>query len=390
MSDDEMTGAQPLAGLVVVEIGHSVAAPYAGMILAGLGADVLKIESPKGDDTRAWGPPFVDGLSTMFQTMNRNKRSAVVDLKDEGQRAALRAYIVDNADVVIQNLRPGAIAGYGLDGASLRADKPALIACSMGAFGPAGPLASRPGYDPLMQAFGGVMSVTGHAGAAPVRTGPSIIDQGTAMWTVIGVLAALSRRAATGVGCEVDTCLLETALAWVAPFVANYSATGQVPRQMGSEIPTIAPYGAFEAADGWLVIAAGNDTLFGKLAGALGHPEWPADPRLATNPGRVEHRETVNRLVGEVVAGRSRAHWVGRFDGAGVPCAPVQTIDEVIAHPQVRASGMMQDPPTGSFPLLGLPLAFDGKRPPFRSVAPELGADTDAVLGAPAHTRKAV
>lgn len=386
-----MTSPLPLADLTVVEIGHSVAAPFAGLIFAELGAEVVKVENPAtGDDARNWGPPFVEGSSALFKTLNRNKRSAAVDMKDPEALARLRAFILERADVVIQNMRPGTIDRYGLGAKSLRADKPALIYCNIGAFGTQGPLAKRPGYDPLMQAFGGIMSVTGEDGRPPVRVGPSMVDQGTGMWGVIGVLAALHRRHATGEGAEIDTCLFETAVGWVAPQIANYLASGKVPRRLGTENANIAPYRAFECADGWLVIAAGNDVLFRRLSEAIGRSDLPGDPRFTSNPKRVENREVLNALIAAIVRGETRATWIDRLDAAGVPCAPMQTVDELVAHPQTIASGLIQPPPVGEHPVTGLPVSFDGERPPYRTRAPELGADTALVLGGqPAGTRAA-
>jgi crotonobetainyl-CoA:carnitine CoA-transferase CaiB-like acyl-CoA transferase len=372
----------PLSGLTAVELGTSVAGPFAGQILADLGAQLIKVENPKGgDDARNWGPPFVHGAAPIFNAVNRNKRSAAIDLKDEAQRAALRQFILEKADIVLQNLRPGLVEGYGLDAATLRAASPQLIYCNLAAYGAAGPLRERPGYDPLMQAFGGLMSLTGEEGREPVRTGPSIIDQGTAMWAVIGILAALNRRHATGEGATVDTSLYETALGWTNMHVANYLATGRVPRRMGSENFGICPYKAYEASDGWVVVAAGNDSLFQRLAGALGHPEWPRDARFATNPDRVTHRDTLNPLVAQAIAGDTVDAWTEKLAAAGVPCAPVLDLGEVMAHPQFAAVGMLLEGPDGEMPLIGTPLKLDGERPPFRSHPPALGAHTDAVLG---------
>ncbi|HVV94247.1 MAG TPA: CoA transferase [Hyphomicrobiales bacterium] len=367
----------PLADVRVVEIGHSVAAPFCGLILAGLGADVLKIEHPgKGDDARAWGPPFVDGSAAVFHALNRDKRSAAIDLKDPGQRAALRTLILEQADVVVQNMRPGNLARYGLDAASLRAEKPRLVYANLGAYGRRGPLAERPGYDPLMQAFGGVMSITGEDGREPVRVGPSLIDQGTGMWAALGIVAALRRRELTGEGCEVDTSLFETALGWVGIHAAVFAASGEVPRRLGSENQTIAPYKAFRAADDWLIIAAGNDGLFRKLAAVLGRPALADEPAFRTNPDRVAHRERLNALVAEIVAGQPRAHWIEVLEAAGIPCAPLQSIDQVSVHPQTRAVGMLQALPGEELKLMGLPIQFDGVRPPYRSAPPRLGEHT--------------
>ncbi|HWM46367.1 MAG TPA: CoA transferase [Xanthobacteraceae bacterium] len=376
------SAAQPLAGLVVVELGTSVAAPTATMILAELGAQVFKVENPRGgDDARAWGPPFFNGDGMNFVALNRNKRSVAIDLKNETERAALRRFILARADIVVQNLRAGVVDRFKLDAASLTAEKPSLIYCNLAAFGARGPRADKPGYDPLMQAFGGIMSITGHDGDEPVRVGPAIIDKGTGMWLIIGALAALHRRTATGRGCVVDGSLYETALHWMAVPTAQYLASQRVPRRMGSENLALAPYRAFEASDGWLVIAAGNDGQFSRLAAALGHPEWAQDARFRTNPDRVVNRAAINALVAQAIAAAPRAHWQALLDAAAVPCAPVLTIAEVLDEPQSQALGMLQQTPDGGLSLMGLPLSFDGERPPLRNSAPRLGDATDVVLG---------
>jgi crotonobetainyl-CoA:carnitine CoA-transferase CaiB-like acyl-CoA transferase len=375
------TTTAPLAGITVVEIAHSVAAPSAGQILGDLGATVIKVENPKaGDDARNWGPPYWHGAGFIFQTINRNKLSAAIDLKDDGQRATLRRFLVEKADVVLQNMRPGLVNKLGLD-ASLRRDNLRLIYCNVWAFGAKGPLADRPGYDALMQAMGGIMSVTGEDGRPPVRVGPSIIDVGTGMWAAIGILAALYRRNLTGEGCTVDASLYETALAWLNMQVASYLASGKVPGRRGSEATGLVPYKIFEASDGYLMIAAGNDNLFRRLAEACAHPEWPDDPRFATNPERVKHRDLVHGAVQEVVARRSCADWLATLDKAGVPCAPMLTVDQALAHPQTKALEILQPTPDGKMSLIGLPLSFDGVRPPLRRSPPALGADTEAILG---------
>jgi crotonobetainyl-CoA:carnitine CoA-transferase CaiB-like acyl-CoA transferase len=378
----EKKAAQPLAGLVAVELGTSVAAPTATMILAELGVEVFKIENPKGgDDARSWGPPFHDGDGMNFVALNRNKRSVACDLKNDDERAALRRFIIERADIVVQNLRAGVVEKFKLDSASLTAEKPSLIYCNLAAFGARGPRADKPGYDPLMQAFGGVMSITGHDGDEPVRVGPAIIDKGSAMWLIIGALAALHRRDQTGKGCVIDGSLYETALHWMAVPTAQYLASKKVPRRMGSENLALAPYRAFEATDGWLVIAAGNDGQFARLAQALGRAEWANDKRFRTNPDRVGNRDAINTLVADAILKHPRAHWQALLDEAGVPCAPVLSIAEVLDHPQSRALGMLQEAPDGGLSLMGLPISFDGERPPLRSSAPKLGDATAAVLG---------
>ena len=377
----QIQASRPLEGIVVVEIGHSVAAPFAGHVLGDLGATVIKVENPEGgDDARKWGPPFWHGAAFVFQALNRNKFSAAVDLKDDVQREALRRFLVEKADIVLQNMRPGLIGKLGLD-AGLRRDNPRLIYCNLAAFGAKGPLVDRPGYDPLMQAFGGIMSVTGEEGRPPVRVGPSIVDVGTGMWAVIGILSALHRRDLTGEGCEIDTSLFETALSWVNTHAASYLASGRVPGRRGSEHAGMVPYKIFEASDGYVMIAAGNDNLFRRLAGALGNPQWLDDPRFATNPERVKNRDTVNASIQAVVGTRTCADWVSALEQVGVPCAPLQSMDQVLEHPQTKALDIMQTTPDGRMTMVGLPVSFNGVRPALRRGPPSLGADTGLILG---------
>lgn len=369
----------PLSGLVAVEIGHSVAAPFAGQILSSLGARVVKIEAPgHGDEARRWGPPFWEGVAATFQALNRDKESAVVDLKNPAERDRLLRFIHSEVDIVVQNLRPGLVQEFAID-ERIRDDKPGLIYCNVGAFGRTGPFASRPGYDPLMQAFGGIMSVTGEDGREPVRVGPSIIDMATGMWSVIGILAAARRRALTGEGCVVDTSLFETALGWMTVPSAQYFASGEVPRRIGSEAAMVVPYKAFRTSDGYLVIAAGNDKLFASLSGAIGLPDLPDDPRFRGNPRRVENRETLNAIIEERIATRTRAEWTVALEAAGVPCAPLQDTAEVVAHPQTAALGMLQSLPGSALTLMGLPVSFAGRRPPLRRLPPPYGRDDDAL-----------
>jgi len=370
-----------LAGIVVIELGHSVAAPCAAQVLGDLGAEVIKVEKPAGDDARKWGPPFLDGAAATFQALNRNKRSVTCDLRDPEQRARLIEFIVARADVVLQNLRPGQADALGLGAEALRARKAALVYCNVGAFGARGPLAARPGYDPLMQAFGGVMSVVGEEGRPPVRVGPSIIDMGTAMWAVIGIVAALYRRCATGTGGVVDVSLFETAASWMSLHAAQHLASGELPKKNGSGQVGIVPYRAYRTADGDLVVAAGNDSLFARYCAVLGRPEWARDARFATNPDRVRNAATLYPLIEAEMARRTNAEWSAALDAAGVPCAPVQNVAEMLAHEQLRALGLLQPVPGSSVPLIGLPISFDGERPTPRAASPALGEHTAAVLG---------
>jgi crotonobetainyl-CoA:carnitine CoA-transferase CaiB-like acyl-CoA transferase len=376
-----MSNTLPLSGVTVIELGHSVAAPYAGEIFGDLGADVIKIEKVEGDDARSWAPPYWGDMSATFQSLNRNKRSVVVDLKDPAERERLRKLVIERADVVVSNLRPGSAAQFGLDAEALRAVKPSLIYCTIGAFGGKGPLKDRPGYDPLMQAFCGLMSVTGEPERPPVRVGMAIVDMATGMWCVIGVVAALLQRRSNGQGCSIDTSLYETALGWMCYHAANYQASGELPQRQGTGAAMVVPYRGYTSKDGFIVIAAGNDKLFAALARALGHPEWIDDRRFRTNPDRVKNKDVLYRWIEDLIATRSSKEWAAILDAAGVPNAPMQTIAEVLDHPQTKALGMLQRSPQGDITLLGLPISFDGARPAFRQSPPALGAHTKEILG---------
>ena len=370
-----------LSDLTVVELGHSVAAPFGGQTLAILGARVIKVENPEnGDDARTWGPPFWEGASSCFQSLNREKLSVTVDFKNDHELAGLKDFIVSDADLVIQNQRPGLLKRFGLDGDSLRKSKPSLIYCNIGAFGAAGPLSEKPGYDPLMQAFSGIMSITGEEGREPVRVGPSIIDMAAGMWCCIGLLSALHRRNQTGEGCEIDTSLYETALAWMTVPSAIYLSSDKVPARTGSEAPMLVPYKVYRAADDYLVIAAGNDNLFGRLCDVLGVPEWKTDVRFSSNPVRVKNRKTLNDSIQGLIEKDTRDSWIKKLDDGGVPNTPLQTVDQVLQHPQTAALGMLQSSPNGKMSLMGVPLSFDGERPGFLRDPPELGQHTKTIL----------
>ena len=351
--------------LHVVEIGGNVAAPFATSILADLGARVLKIEPPHGDAARTWGPPFWDGsAAAVFQHLNRNKRGVRLDLKETAQRSRLRRHILRWGDVVVQNLRPRAVEALELDAQTLRARKPQLIYCNLGAYGHRGPLADRTGYDPLMQAFSGLMSVTGEGpGRPPVRVGTSIVDQGAGMWCVIGILAAWQRRLVQGEGCTIDTSLYETALTWMLPQLANYLASGVIPQAAGSSMGMIVPYQAFATADGYLMLAAANDRLFTRLAEALEQPDWKTDARFASNPQRVAHRAVLVPQLEMHFRRKATAAWIEQLTKAGVPVAPLQNVETAWQHPQTEALALRQAVPGTSMTQLALPLSFDGKRP---------------------------
>ena len=380
----------PLTGIRMFEFGSNVAGPYAGWILGQLGADVIKIERPEGDDARHWGPPFWNGDSTIFHAVNFNKRSLCVDLKDPVAAADLRQRVVAEADVVLQNQRPGTMAKLGFSAESLIAANPRLIYCNLHAFGATGPLKDRPGYDTLIQAFGGIMSVTGEEGRPPTRASVSVADSGTGMWCVIGILSALYRRMSTGRGGVVDASLFETVLGWMTQHITEYQASGEVPTRRGTTVRGIVPYQGYRCADGWLIIAASNDRLFARLAEAVDHPEWAEHERFRTNSLRVEHRDELGALLEAILTTAPRAVWQDKFEAAGVPSSPLQSVDEVVAHPQTAAIGMFQDTGSPGMRLLGLPFSLDGQRPPLRTLAPDLNnaLDQDADRALPHDPRE--
>jgi crotonobetainyl-CoA:carnitine CoA-transferase CaiB-like acyl-CoA transferase len=361
----------PLEGVRVIDVTSSLAGPYCTEILGALGADVVKVEHPeRGDEARAWGPPFRDGASVMFYAANLNKRSLALDLK-RGRDVLLR--LVDSADVFLQSLRPGTAARLGFGADELRERKPGLVYCDIGAFGRAGPLRDRPGYDPLLQAFGGIISVTGEADRPGVRVGASIVDQGTGLWAALGILAALL----AGGGHTVDVSLFETVVGLLPYQVASYLGGGEVPGRHGTAFPLIAPYQVFSTRDGELMIAAGNDGLFARLCAALELDALPSDPRFTNNPDRVAHREELAELIGERVARGSTAEILARLEEAGVPAAPVNDVGQVADHEQTAALGLIQQMPEAT---VAFPLTLDGRRVAHRSTPPRLGEHTVEIL----------
>jgi crotonobetainyl-CoA:carnitine CoA-transferase CaiB-like acyl-CoA transferase len=376
-----MTNKTPLNGFTIVELGHSVAAPYAGVILADLGARVIKVENPaSGDYARDW-PPFTAGGSTAFAALNRGKDSVTVDFTNAGEVASLHALILMEADAVIQNLRPGLLDRFGLSGEAMRAEKPSLVWCDIGAFGATGPLALKPGYDPLVQASAGIMSVTGEAARPPVRVGVSLVDMGAGMWTVIGLLATLLGRAQTGQGGAVSTSLYETGLAWMTVPLASYSGSGEVRLPYGSGVAEMVPYQAFEAADGWLMIAAGNDGLFRKFCAVLNLPELATHADYKTNAARVRNRERLLPIIAAAVRQREAGSLGTALDAVNVPNAPLLRVDEVAVHPQTHALGIMTPCGKEGLPLVGIPLSLNGIRPRANAPSPMLGAG-NALLAA--------
>ncbi len=373
----------PLEGTRVVDVTTSIAGPYCAEILAALGADVVKVERPDtGDDGRAWGPPFWNGESAMFLSVNAGKRSLAVSLGDErGREAVLR--LAERADVFLQSLRPGLAERIGLGVDVVRERNPQLVHCSVGAYGRVGPLRHEPGYDALMQAAGGLISMTGEPGRSGVRVGSSLIDMGTGMWAALGIVSALLERERTGEGAVVDTSLYETALGYVGYHLVGYLADGTVPTGQGTVFPMVAPYQVFATRDGELMVAGGNDRLFAAICEVVGLPELVSDSRFTTNPDRVRNREELVALLADRLRERDTAEWHSLLTRAGVPAAPVADVEDVVSAEQTQALGILQPIPHPRIPdlrLAALPLSFDDERAAHRLPPPLVGEHTAEVL----------
>ena len=374
--------AGPLTGIRVIEVGQALAGPLAGAIMADMGADVIKVEKPDGgDDARMWGPPFVDDSSLMFHANNRNKRSVTVDIKSAADVAKLKLLVRD-ADIMIQNLRPGIVEEMGIGPAVMQAVNPRLIYCSIGAFGNKGPMRNAPGFDPLAQAFGAVMTLTGRPEDPPTFCAPAINDAASGMWSVIGVLAALQERHRTGKGCVIDTSLFESAVSWVGSALNGYHLNGNVPERFGGASATLVPYQTFDTADHPICIAAGNDRLFDKCAKVMGHPQWSTDPRFKTGPDRKAHRTELVALMEPVLRSKSREFWLAEFTKVGVPNSPVNSIPDLAQSEQLKAMDVLRTLPGCNARIVGLPIQFNGERPhPYRD-SPKLGEHNNEVFGA--------
>lgn len=372
----------PLEGVRVIEVGQALAGPLAGVILADMGADVIKIEKPDGgDDARIWGPPFgPDGKTSLyFYSQNRNKRSVVLDLKLAEDVDKLHR-LCETADILIQNLRPGVVDEVGIGPETMLARHPRLIYCSIWAFGYQGPLRMKPAFDPLLQAYGGMMSVTGRPEDPPTFCGASINDKATGMFCTIGALAALRLRDKTGKGCLVDTSLFDSAVHWVEGQVNGYIANGTVSQRHGTGSPVIVPYQTFDTADHPICLAPGNDRLWARCARVLGHDEWATDPKFAKSAQRVANKAELLPMIAAALKAKPRAAWLDAMEKAGVPCAAVNDIGELARTEQMEASKLIQQLPGGP-KVVGLPIAFDHVRPHSARSAPTLGEHTDEVLG---------
>ena len=362
----------PLSGLKVVELARILAGPWLGQALADLGAEVVKVEAPQGDDTRTWGPPFIeregDRSAAYFHAANRGKRSVTADFRTEAGRQTVRR-LAGDADILIENFKVGGLAKYGLDYASLAALNPRLIYCSITGFGQDGPYAGRAGYDFLIQGMSGLMSVTGEPDTPPQKVGVAVTDIVTGLYGAVGVLAAVEQRHRTGRGQHLDMSLLDCAVALMANQAMNYLATGAAPQRRGNAHPNIVPYQAMPAADGWIIVAAGNDGQFGRLCAVLGVPELAADPDYATNEGRVARREALMARLEALTRGWTMADLLAALEAATVPAGPINDLAAVFADPQVVARGLQIAPEglpgvRGPWRFSGAALRLDRAAPP--------------------------
>ena len=379
----------PLAGLTVVDLTRVLSGPYCSMTLADLGARVIKVEHPvRGDDTRAWGPPFLGSESAYFLSVNRNKESVTLDFKTTEGREILDR-LVARADVLVENFRPGTLANVGLDATTLRARYPRLIYCAISGFGQTGPRRDEPGYDAVMQAEGGLMSVTGDAGGPPYRLGVAIADIVSGMWAAQGVLAALVARDRTGQGQVVDVGMLDATAALLTYQAAIYFATGQPPGRLGNRHPTIVPYESLPTADGDVVVAVGNDAIWRRFCEVIDAPDLLADERFAANRDRVSHYDALKPRLDAIFRQRSRQAWIDVLTPAGVPCGSVRDIGEVFADPQIAAREMLHTlphPVAGDVRVTGVPVKLSDTPGTVRTAPPILGQHTEAVLAELGYT----
>lgn len=388
-----MAGSEgPLSGVKVLDLSRILAGPTCTQLLGDLGATVLKIENPGsgGDDTRAWGPPYVaraDGsnsdLSAYFMSSNRNKRSVALDISTARGQAEIRR-IAAHADILIENFKPGGLAKYGLDYASLSADLPGLVYCSISGYGQTGPNAPKPGYDLMAQGYGGIMSLTGEPDGAPMKVGVGVADVMCGMYATVGILAALRHRDRAGQGQQIDIALVDSQIAWLINEGVNYLASGQVPQRRGNGHPNIVPYDVYETTDSHIILAVGNDGQFRRFAGVIARPDLPDDPRFATNSDRLANREALNDILRPAIRQRSQRQMIDGLEAVKVPVGPVQDLQQVFASDQVAARDMVQTMQSahGDVSLIGNPLKFSSTPVSYRIPPRSCGADTEAVLGA--------
>ena len=373
----------PLSGITVVDLSRILAGPYCTLLMAEMGARVIKVEPPKGgDDARAYGP-YVQGKSTYFASVNRGKESIALDLKNDADKAIFEKLLA-KADVLVENFRPGTMEKLGYGWETLHPKYPQLIYASASGFGHTGPNSKDPAYDMVVQGMGGIMSITGHEDGAPARVGMSIGDVGAGLFTAVAVNAALVHRLKTGEATKIDIAMFDCQIALLENAVMRYTVEGEIPGPLGARHPTITPFQAFKTADGAIIIAAGNDSLFVKMCGALGLDALAADPEYKTNALRQKHHRKLQHAIEHVLASHGTEHWIAVVGKAGVPCGPINNIEQALAHPQVAARNMLVTAPDGSggtLKLAGNPLKMSAfADPPTRAAAPDLDADRDAIL----------
>jgi CoA:oxalate CoA-transferase len=378
-----MSVAGPLSGITIVDLTRVLAGPYCTMVLADLGARVVKIEAPAGgDDSRHYGP-FVNGKSAYFMAMNRGKESLALDLKAPADRAVFER-LLERADVLVENFRPGALERLGYGWEALHAQYPRLIYAAASGFGHSGPYAPKPAYDMVVQGMGGIMSITGHPGGPPTRVGASIGDITAGLFTAIGIASALHHRHASGRGMKIDVAMLDCQVAILENAISRYFTTGKSPQPLGARHASIAPFAAFATKDGHIIVAAGTDVLFRKLCVALGRPELADDARFVSNDLRSENVEALTAALEEILTGGSSADWLARLGAAGVPCGPINDIAGIVNDPQIRARNMIvaiDDPDAGPLKLAGNPIKMsDFPDPASRPAAPALDGDRARIL----------
>jgi len=378
------TDHRPLAGIRVVDLTRVMTGPYCTMMLGDLGADVIKIEHPgKGDDTRAWGPPFINGEAAYYLSVNRNKRSIAIDLKSEAGKEIVWK-LIDGADVLVENFSPGTVGRLGFGWEAVHARNPRLVMASISGFGQHGPGHARSAYDLVVQGMGGIMSVTGELDGMPTKYGVPIGDIGAGMFAAYGIAAALVGRGQTGEGQYVDVSMLGGQIALLTYQAASFFATGEAPKAAGNAHSIIAPYDAFPTADGYVIVAVGNDSLFQRFCGALGMIDAAGDDRFMTNRDRIAHNAEMYELINAAMAGRTTAELVEALDLVGVPCGPISTVDQVFENEQVLHTGQrrtVQHPTAGEITLTGFPYAFSGADLEIAHTPPMLGEQTRTILG---------
>jgi formyl-CoA transferase len=373
---------QPLDGIHVLDLSRVLAGPYCTMVLGDLGADVIKVESPEGDETRGWGPPFAEGESAYYLCVNRNKRSMVVDLKTEEGGAIIRQ-LIKRSDVLVENFLPGTLAGFSLDFESASAINPSLIYCSISGFGQTGPLRKKPGYDFMIQAMGGLMSITGEPNGEPMKVGVAVADLFAGQNAVIAILAALQARTQTGKGQHLDISLFDSQIAMLANVASNYLTSGNLPKRYGNAHANIVPYQSFQASDAWFVVAVGNDKQFEKLCGVIGKSGLVNDVHFSLNSERVKNREKLIAILKPIFMQRTAGEWLSTLEAAGIPCGPINTLDQVFSLPQVGARDMlihMGHSETGDLRLVGSPLKFSDTPVEYNLPPPRLGEHTEEIL----------